>query len=171
MTAITMGTEKDSPNYTAIGEQLSSGRELDNESIGVLMSIGLEYASGLIKVKNPVGLDQKADEIKNFLTEIVLGRINSLYIHAVKFRMEKAESITFFGDLRDAVCEKLSLPKESLPENLLSDLLTRGLDPLYDIDPSPVVRDQLVWIRKTASDIIPNNPASTAGTEVSNWIN
>jgi len=156
-----MGKEKLVPNYTAVREELSSGGCLNGECLEVFLSIGLEYTSDLINEKKSAlfGLEQQTEGFRKYLTEAVLWRMINMYNRAVKDGIKKADSITLFGKMRDVVCERISLPKESLSEDLLSSLFIKGLDSFYNNDPSPEILAKMGLISKFASEIVPNNPS------------
>lgn len=156
MTATTMGTEKLTPNYTAIKEELSSGKELSDKSLNILLSIGLEHVSDLIKGKEPYWLTSEG--VKKYVKEAVLWRMVKLHDEAVKLGTVKAESITLFGELKDTVCKKLSLEKGCLSEDLLSEYFSSSLESFYNSDPAPEVMEKMTLIGKFASEMVPNNP-------------
>jgi len=155
------------PNYTAVREELSSGGCLNGECLEAFLSIGLEYTSDLIKEKKSAlfGLERQTEGFRKYLTEAVLWRMINMYNRAVKDGIEKADSITLFEKLRDTACERISLPKESLSEDLLSSLFIKGLDSFYNNDPSPEVMVRMNLISRFASGIVPNNPPKAVKTD------
>jgi hypothetical protein len=160
-----MGKDRGQINYTAIGEQLSSGKELDDKFLGALFSIGLEYASGLIKDKNLYLLGQQADDFKKYFTVAVFGRLVGMYDKAIMDGTTKSESVSLFEKLRDVVCTRLSIPKELLPGDRLSSLFNKSLDPFYERELSPAISASMELVGKLASEVIPNNLPKAVGID------
>jgi hypothetical protein len=162
MTADTTGKEKGSTNYTAIREELSSGEKLSDKSLGILLSIGLEHVSGLIEGKEHHWIT--SEDVKKYVNEVILWRMVRLHDEAVKHGIVEAESIILFGELKDAVCKKLSLEKGCLSEDSLSEYFAASLDSFYNNKPTAEVMEKITFMRKFAAEMVPSNPQQTAET-------
>ena len=151
-----MGLEQNPTNYTAIVEELSLGKELSDKSLDILLSIGLEHVSELVKGREPHWLT--SEDVKKYVNEAILWRMVKLHDEAVKNETGEAKSVILFGELKDAVCKKLSLEKGCLSEDLLSKHFSSSLESFYNNDPTPEVMEKMSLIGKFASEIVPSNP-------------
>jgi hypothetical protein len=147
-----------------LGNKLLTKTDLNDEDLGQILQIGLEYAS--FRLEMPEMLNSKSPDFKKLFPYVVIGRMAMLYQKAIEQNLETADSIELFDSLRKDYIKKLELPEdidnESLDRIIVDTICCHpdliGEDELID----NISSDEMKVIRNWASYIVPDNPKSTS---------
>lgn len=168
-----MSPEQHRPNFKSIGEKLQSGEVLEDVEKTKVFSVALKYAEELVGARldatDKLLIADKnvlvealswPKDAKDYLSAAVLGRIVNFHNSAIKGNITGADASVKFGELREALCKKLSICVEVLPDEKLTSFLEELTGAYLDKAVDSGVSKYTPSVRKAASLIVADNPTT-----------
>lgn len=141
-----------------IGKLFTFGTEMKDSDKEIVFGLVDNYINSLVIDKAVMGYSQQSPEVKKYLNLAVLGRIVSLRDQANKKDFIFSEATVRFITLKGIVCSQLFTDPHFVSDDYFADFVNTEIEDRIDsLLLSKNVRDNMDFIRKIGSIIIPNN--------------